>query len=82
MFENVYIDSKAKEHEEKAQNMLTQLFLYFKEHTHLLPPEFLVMIDDGELVERVVSDYIAGMTDRYAIRKFMDLFVPSSWKEL
>ncbi len=82
MFENVYIDSKAKEHEEKAQNMLTQLFLYFKEHTHLLPPELLVMIDDNEPIERVVNDYIAGMTDRYAIRKFMDIFVPSSWKEL
>ncbi len=82
MFENVYIDSKAKEHEERAQNMLTQLFLYFKEHSYLLPPELLQMVDEDELEERVVIDYIAGMTDRYAMRKFMDVFVPSSWKEV
>lgn len=81
MFENVYIDSKAKEHEEKAKNLLTQLYLYFIEHQYLLPPEYLSMIDDDETPIRVVSDYIAGMTDRYAIRKFMDIFIPSNWNE-
>jgi dGTPase len=81
MFENVYVDSKAKEHEEKAKNLVTQLYLYFSEHQYLLPPEYLTMIDEGEVPIRVVCDYIAGMTDRYAIRKFMDLFIPSNWNE-
>jgi len=81
MFANVYIDSKAKEHEKKAENMLTQLYLYFNEHPYILPPEYLAIIDEGEKTQRVVTDYIAGMTDRYAIRKFMDLFIPASWNE-
>jgi len=81
MFENVYLDSKAKEHEEKAKNLLTHLYIYFSEHQYILPPEYVTMIDEGEVPSRVVCDYIAGMTDRYAIRKFMDLFIPSSWNE-
>ncbi len=81
MFQNVYIDSKAKEHEEKAKNLLTQLFLYFDSHQYLLPPEYVAKIDEGEQAHRVVADYVAGMTDRYAIRKFMDLFIPASWNE-
>lgn len=83
MFENVYIGSKAKDHEKQAQNLLTQLFLYFKEKIHLLPVEYLDMIDkQGEAKERVVCDYIAGMTDRYAINKFYNIFIPTSWKEI
>ena len=81
MFANVYVDSSAKEHEEKAKNLLTQLYMYFSERQYILPPEYVAMIDDGEVPCRVVCDYIAGMTDRYAIRKFMDLFIPASWNE-
>lgn len=82
MFQNVYIGSKAKDHEEKAQNMLTQLYLYFIEKPHMMSLEFMDMIDKGDApLERVVCDYVSGMTDRYAIRKFYDLFIPASWKD-
>jgi dGTPase len=81
MFEHVYIDSKAKEHEDKAKNLVTQLYLYFDSHQYILPPEYAQMIDNGEEPSRVICDYIAGMTDRYAVRKFMDLFIPASWNE-
>lgn len=82
MFKHVYIDSKAKVHEKKAQNMLTQLFLYFREREHLLPYEYLEKVDRKEdSLDRVVCDYIAGMTDRYAINIFTDLFIPASWKD-
>ncbi len=83
MFTNVYIGSKAKDHENKAKNMLIQLFLYFKEKPYILPEEYIDMIEnENEDVERVVCDYIAGMTDRYAINKFTDLFIPNAWKEM
>ncbi len=83
MFQNVYIGSKAKEHEQKAKNMLIQLFLYFKDKVHLLPVEFQEMMENGnETLEQIVCDYIAGMTDRYAIRKFYELFIPPPWKVL
>lgn len=82
MFKHVYIGSKAKAHEEKAQNMLNQLYHYYMEHQDKLPQEYLDMMKNGESLERVVSDFISGMTDPYAIRQFSDLFIPSSWKEL
>lgn len=83
MFTNVYIGSKAKDHENKAKNMLIQLFLYFKEKPYILPEEYIDMIEnENEDIERVVCDYIAGMTDRYAINKFTDLFIPNAWKEM
>lgn len=81
MFEHVYVGSKAKVHEKKAENMLTQLFLYFKANEHLMPYEYLERIDNEEAsLDRVVADYVAGMTDRYATSTFLELFVPSAWK--
>lgn len=83
MFEHVYIGSKAKNHEEKAKKMLKQLYVHFMEHPELLPIEYTETIQrEGESLERAVCDYIAGMTDQYAIRMFYDLFIPASWKEV
>ncbi|WP_418903016.1 deoxyguanosinetriphosphate triphosphohydrolase [Vallitalea guaymasensis] len=83
MFENVYVGSKAKEHELKAHNMLRQLYEYFIINKELLPMEYQDMIDiNNEPIERVVCDYIAGMTDRYSINIFSKLFIPASWKEM
>lgn len=81
MFANVYVGSRAKEHEIKAKKMLKQLYEYFIENKDLLPMEYKKMIEDNEPLERVVCDYVAGMTDRYSINIFSKLFIPSSWKE-
>lgn len=82
LFENVYIGSKAKTQEVKAQHLLTQLFDYYIENEQLLPQEFRERIETREdSLERVVCDYIAGMTDRFAIKTFGDLFLPTSWKD-
>ena len=81
MFQHVYIDSSAKAEEKKAMYILKELFNYFMEYPHLLPGEYFKQIPVyGE--EQAVCDYIAGMTDRYAMRIFHELFVPSSWKQL
>lgn len=81
MFTNVYINSKAKEHEEKAQHILVELYKYFVKSYEKLPEVYQNMIlYKGEQIERVVCDYIAGMTDRYAIKKYEDIFMPVSWK--
>jgi len=78
MFENVYIGSAAKKEESKAELMVRQLFLFLKERPELLPVDYQKVIEkDG--VERTVLDYVAGMTDRYAVKKFQELFVPMSW---
>ncbi|MDA3847809.1 MAG: deoxyguanosinetriphosphate triphosphohydrolase [Vallitaleaceae bacterium] len=82
MFDHVYIGSTAKDHEKKAQNMLEQLYNHFYQKPVQMPDEYQEMIDSGENIDRVVCDYISGMTDPYAIRTFYELFIPSTWKEL
>jgi len=78
MFKNVYIGSKAKKDEIKAQNIVRHLYNYLKNSEEMLPKEACRLIEkDG--FDRVVCDYIAGMTDRYAVKKFQEIFIPESW---
>lgn len=68
MFENVYIDSPAKLEETKARRVVKELFFLYKE---MLKP-----VCEEERIERIVTDYISGMTDRYAVEKFRENFIP------
>lgn len=79
MFENVYLSKKAKREEEKAQHIIQKLYDYFLKNYDRLPEEMGQRIEEFG-VEETVKDYIAGMTDRYAIQKYMDIFVPTVWK--
>ncbi len=81
MFERVYLYSKAKSEDEKAMHLLETLFKYYLNRLDKMPKEYLKNIDEHGS-EQVVCDFIAGMTDRYAIRTFSDLFIPSAWKVL
>lgn len=78
MFKHVYVGSVAKKEELKAMNIVKELYNYIKDSPEALPPEAAKMLDKYD-VDRVVCDYIAGMTDRYAVKKFSDIFVPASW---
>ena len=81
MFEHVYKNSKAKSEEEKAKRVVRELFHYYRTHMELLTGEYAKYISvDGE--DRAVADYIAGMTDNYAISEYMRIFVPKSWMDL
>lgn len=80
MFTHVYRNPVAKGEEVKAKAMLEQLFHYYMEHIELLPEKYLRMLKEGEKEQRVVSDYIAGMTDQYAITKFSEYFLPQAWQ--
>ena len=80
MFKNVYQNPSAKGEEKKAIAMLQRLYEYYLSHTDTMPEEYIRLIRDaGEPAERVVCDYISGMTDQYSVQKFSDLFVPGSW---
>jgi len=78
MFENVYIDSAAKKDEKKAQNIIRQLYSYLIKSPEILPEEYSKMLETED-IDRVVCDYVAGMTDTYAVKKFNDIFIPESW---
>ena len=80
MFEHVYKNNDAKGEEGKAQQLIVSLFEYYLKHIDRLPEEYLDMMEKrNEKKERVVCDYISGMSDSYAIDKFEELFVPKSW---
>lgn len=78
LFDNVYIDSEAKREESKARHVVQYLFLYWTEQPEKMPPEQRERAAKVG-VERAVCDYIAGMTDRYAIARFKALFIPRSF---
>lgn len=81
MFENVYLNPKAKGEENKAVHMIEQLFDYYMKHPEALPDQFVYALEHTDISrEQVVCDHIAGMTDSYAVEKFKDYFVPASWK--
>ena len=78
MFESVYTNPLAKGEESKAQDMLRRLFEHYRQDPDQLPPDFQeIRVEEG--VDRAVCDYIAGMTDPFAIEQFTKLFIPMSW---
>lgn len=78
MFDRVYRNPVAKGEESKAKAMLQQLFEYYIAHPEALPEDFQPQLSfDG--MERTVCDYIAGMTDNYAVHKYTRIFVPAGW---
>lgn len=78
MFERVYRNPVAKGEEQKAMDMLASLYSYFYKHVDKLPEDYLRLMD-FDTKARVVCDYIAGMTDRFSIAKYSEIFIPKSW---
>ncbi|MDN5347966.1 MAG: dGTPase [Clostridia bacterium] len=77
LFERVYIGSRAKAEEGKAKKLLQALYYFYLEHPEKLP---LGCPGAGDL-ERRICDYIAGMTDRFAIEQYKKFFVPAGFQE-
>ena len=78
MFDRVYTNPVCKSEEKKAIAMIEQLFSFFVEHPDELPNEY-ISIAWQEGAQRAAADYIAGMTDGYALREFSRYFIPSGW---
>lgn len=79
MFEHVYTSPQAKSEEKKIPDLVAKLFEYYKKHTDLLHP-VMQDIAEKEGIDRAVCDYIAGMTDQYAIQMYSEFFVPKRWQ--
>lgn len=78
MFDNVYLSGAAKTEDEKAQGMLWALLQHFEKHPERMPTEHQ-RIAQRDGTRRAVADYIAGMTDGYALGMYEELFVPAAW---
>ena len=83
MFAHVYTNPVAKGQERKAEELIMELFRYYLGRIELLPEEYIYLMEvKKESKERVVCDYIAGMTDRYAIAKYKEIKIPTFWDVL
>ena len=78
MFEHVYRNPIAKGEESKAKDMLSRMFEYYITHPEAIPEDFHPQLS-FEGLERTVCDYIAGMTDNYAVDKYTEIFIPMGW---
>lgn len=78
MFQNVYLNSPAKGEEYKARRIIQELYNYYMEN-----PQSIEKITENneEPTERIIADYIAGMTDRFAVQKYIEKFIPVSWSK-
>lgn len=79
MFERVYRNPEAKSQEGKAEMLIQTLYNYYRHHLELLPQDLLALLEGGETEERIVCDYISSMTDRFAIAKYEEIYIPKSW---
>ena len=78
MFERVYRNPVAKGEESKAKDMLKRMYEYYITHPEAIPADFQPQLS-LEGMERTVCDYIAGMTDHYAVDKFSQIAIPMGW---
>ncbi|MBQ3786409.1 MAG: deoxyguanosinetriphosphate triphosphohydrolase [Lachnospiraceae bacterium] len=81
MFENVYTNKQAKAQEKKAHDLVATLYEYYLYHPDKLPNEYRNLMEQrGDMPHRVVCDYVSSMSDRYAVNKYRELFIPDSWR--
>ncbi len=80
LYERVYLNPVAKGEEIKVDDMIKRMFSYYTTNSDKLPSEYdYIREKDG--VERATLDYIAGMTDRYAVLLFSEMYIPKSWQK-
>lgn len=78
MFDRVYMMDTAKREEERAGHMLSCMYDYFYSNKDKLPKMYKELLDSYDL-STVICDYLSGMTDRYAIKIFTQIFIPQSF---
>ncbi len=78
LFRELYVNPTVKSEEVRAEGVVTALYEYFLEHPAEMP-RFYREIARQEDLPRAVCDYIAGMTDSYAVRVYRQLFLPKAW---
>lgn len=81
MFGSLYENQTAKSEETKAYKLISELYKYYMANPSELPENYIkFMRENDEPLERVVCDYIAGMSDQYSVAVFEEIYVPKAWK--
>jgi dGTPase len=80
LFNTVYMNEKIKNNFLKANKVIRELYQYFCENESELRKHYNKGVREGETIERRVCDFIAGMTDSYAISMYESIFLPRRWQ--
>ncbi|MGD9567396.1 MAG: deoxyguanosinetriphosphate triphosphohydrolase [Sedimentibacter sp.] len=82
LFENVYYNKVAKSEEDKTKFIVEKIFEYYNKNFKALPEFYLKVYNDYNFSKsEIIKDYIAGMTDRYAMKVFEELYIPKPWRQ-
>ena len=82
LFENVYFNKTAKSEDEKTTFIIKKIFEYYNKHFESLPDFYLKIYEDNNFGKsEVIKDYVAGMTDTYAMKVFEELYMPKPWRK-
>ncbi|MFA9423638.1 MAG: deoxyguanosinetriphosphate triphosphohydrolase [Sedimentibacter sp.] len=82
LFENVYYNKVAKSEEDKTTFIVEKIFEYYTKNFNFLPEFYLQLYKTNNFsMSEIIKDYIAGMTDRYAMKIFEDLYIPKPWRQ-
>ncbi len=80
LFDNIYFNPTAKSEDKKSKYILENLFKYYLKNIEKIPNLYIEDMDNKNFnKQELVKDYIAGMTDRYAIKLFKEIYLPSPW---
>lgn len=80
LFEHLYTNPAAKGDEKKAEVLIETLYDYYRKHMEKLPEDYHILMDRGEPGEVVLCDYIGAMTDRFAIARYEEIYIPRCWR--
>lgn len=80
LYENIYNSPKLKQERSKVVHIFKDFYEYFMDNYEQMPDEYINMIKNGEDKETTVCDFIAGMTDRYAVSLYTEIFLTKSWQ--
>ena len=80
LFTNVYHSAWRQESDQKVEYVMAGLYGHVKAHPEEMQGEFALLLRQGEAVDRVTADYVACMTDRFALKKYTEWFIPASWE--
>ena len=78
MYDNLYLNSSAKREEGKVDGIVSRLFDYYVNNPDRLPDEY-ALIRERDGTQQAVCDYVAGMTDNFALELYHELYVPRGW---
>lgn len=81
MFKSVYTNPIAKGEEHKANSLIKSLFQYYYNHPEAMSQQYIDVFEK-EGADRAAADYVASMSDKYAMLKYEELFIPKSWMVL